>query len=144
MSWSYDLSQLTLPLNQVRFMIGDTNSADPLLSDQEVNLTIALRYDLYGAAADCCRALATQFSRKVDSSQGGGLHVSSSVRATAFARRAAEYEARASFESFAAPYMGGFSVSDMAARSGNTDAVPPMFNIGMEDNYLPIGPVGNE
>ena len=82
MSWSYDLSQLTLPLNQVRFMIGDTNSADPLLSDQEVNLTIALRYDLYGAAADCCRALATQFSRKVDSSQGGGLHVSSSVRAT--------------------------------------------------------------
>lgn len=58
--------------DRVRLLIGDTNSDDPLLYDDEVDYHIGLRsYEYQGgtvcnvpaAAADCAGAIAAKFSR---------------------------------------------------------------------------------
>ena len=37
------------------------------------------------------------------------------------------------------PYVGGVSVTDKAAQVTDPDRVTPQFNIGMQDNLLPVG-----
>ena len=41
-------------------------------------------------------------------------------------------------------YAGGISIADKQQEELDTDRVPPQFNIGMDDNYYPIAPAGNE
>ena len=57
---------------------------------------------------------------------------------------ATTYEARAAQMGAGLPFAGGISVSDKQANEADTDRVAPQFNIGLEDNFLPVGPVGNE
>ena len=67
-------------LDQVRLMVGDTDSADPQLTDDEVNNFIDARsvidtagttYNLVAAAADAAGAIAAEYARKFDFSEDG-------------------------------------------------------------------------
>ena len=57
---------------------------------------------------------------------------------------AIQFEQQASIASGAMPYAGGISVSDKNAQVSDSDRVSPCFNIGMTDDFYPIGPAGNE
>jgi len=61
MSWSYDSSALEKALNWVRFRIGDTDTDDQQLSDEEIGALLAFYDDRYLAAADSARAIAAKF-----------------------------------------------------------------------------------
>lgn len=149
MSWTYNLATLsTTPKDQVRRLIGDVVFSDQQISDEEIVWILTQRSSIYGAAAECCRFIAGQYSRKVDvvtqASGGGALKTNYSAQAQAYLRLAQTLEGRSAMVGGGLPYAGGISVSDKQNNEQDSDRVAPQFNIGMEDSYLPVGPVGNE
>jgi hypothetical protein len=144
MSWTYDSSQLeSSTLMQVRYLVGDTKQTDQQVQDEEINFALSQRASIYGAAAIVCRSLASQLSREADTVDKD-LRTVLSARAKAYSARASEYETKAVVRGGGMPYAGGISIADKIANEQDTDRVPPQFTINMDDNYLPVGPVGNE
>ena len=144
MAWTYDPNLIsTIPLYQVRLLVGDTLSTDQQLMDEEINFQLTQRASIYGAAAECCRSLASKFSRSVDSASGSNKRAYSQM-AKAYTTMAIQYDVKAALEGAGIPYAGGISISDKLNQEMNNDRVPPQFNIGMDENLLPIGPAGNE
>jgi hypothetical protein len=144
MTWTYAVASLVAdPMMQVRYLVGDTRSSDQQVQDEEIGFALAQRPGIYGAAALVCRSLAAQLSREADTVDQN-LRTTLSARASAYARRAAAYEAQMSARGGITPYAGGISVADKTVQDANTDRVPPQFDLGMEDNRLPVAPEGNE
>lgn len=143
MSWSYSPVNLgKRGLDYIRLLIGDTFSGDQQLQDEEINMFLTTRSSPLGVAAECCRALAAKFSRTVDQ-KAGQSETKFSQMAKAYMQMALQFEQKAALAGAAAPYAGGISVTDMMNQELNTDRVPPVFTIGMTDNYLPVA-TGNE
>lgn len=145
MAWNYDPTKLqTSVKDQARFLIGDTVSTDPQLEDEEINFALRVRGSIWGAAALGCAAIASNLSRRADTTTGE-LRTLYSSQARAYAARAAMYENQAASRSGSLPYAGGISVQDKISNQGNPDRVAPNFNVGMTDNMnQPIAPAGNE
>lgn len=144
MTWSYDLTALaTTPLFQVRYLIGDTIADDPQIADEELSFAMSQRSNIYGAASDACRSLATQMGRQADSVQGN-LRNTYSSRARAYAAAAARFEIQAMARSGGLPYSGQTSQTDYNQMRADPDRMGPQFSIGMDENFLPVGPVNSE
>jgi hypothetical protein len=144
MSWTYDPTQLgTSKMMQVRLLVGDTKPTDQQVQDEEINFALTQRANIYGAAAIICRSLSSQLSREADTVDKD-LRTTLSQRATAYGKQAAAYEVKASVRGGGLPYAGGLSIADKIMNEANTDRVQPQFSIDMDDNYLPVAPVGNE
>ena len=79
MSWSYDsadLSTSTLSgqLNSTRFLLGDTNTNDQQVENEEVLFALAQNgYNIYKSAAWLARSLAAKYAKKVDIDLDGAL-----------------------------------------------------------------------
>lgn len=142
--WTY-VPQLarTQPLYAVRNLIGDVRIGDQLLVDDEINAALAIYSDNYLAAAECCRMIAARYARDVDVQQGE-LRTLYSSRRRAYQSLAQEMQNRGFARTGVQGYAGGISQTDKTNFVVDEDRVPPQFNIGMQDNYLPIGPPGNE
>lgn len=71
MTWSYSGDPGSSNLDHVRFLLGDTNSSDPQLSNEEINFLLSENSDnVYAAATMGARALVSKFSRMVDKEIG--------------------------------------------------------------------------
>ena len=144
MAWTYNVSQLaSSAMMQVRFLVGDTVAADQQVQDEEIQFALVERPNIYGAGAIVCRSLAARMSRQADVVDKD-LRSTYSQRAKAYAARAIELDLKASIRGGGLPYAGGLSIADKVQNETNPDRVQPQFNIGMEDNYLPVAPVPNE
>lgn len=145
MTFTYNPADLlTSQMMQVRLMIADNNSGDPLLQDEEINFILTLRSALYGACAIACAQIAAKYSRDADSVQGE-TRTLYSTRSRAFAARVAYFEEQATIFGGAEPYAGGISIADKERNIVDEDRVPPDFNRGMTDNTnYPVSPAGNE
>lgn len=144
MTWTYTPATIaTDPLMQVRRLIGDVLTGDEQLQDEEINWEISQFSNIYLAAAQCCRNIAAQFSRKVDTVEGE-LRTMYSAQARNYAARGVEYQQFGMSRGGAVPYAGGISIADKINQTNNADRVPPQFNLGMDDDLLPVGPVGNQ
>jgi len=144
MTWSYTIADLAASQkDQVRFLIGDTYSGDQQLQDEEIEFAISQRATVWGAAAECCRNLAAKFARSVDCAAGDTKNQYSQM-AKGYSAKAAEFEAKAAMGGAGVPYAGGISVADKLAQEIDPDRVAPQFQIGMTDDFLPVGPGGNE
>jgi len=141
-AWTYDATQLaTSSLMQVRLEIGDTAYSDQLLYDEEINFFLSQRPNIYGAGADACRAIASKFARQIDIVQGT-LKENYSNRQRAYEARAQRLDFMATTRGGGLPYAGGISAADKENQVENADRVTPSFNIGLNDNYLPVAPAG--
>lgn len=88
MTWTY-VDPNTSDRDKIRFLIGDTDSSDPLLSDEEIAFTLSeAGGSVYQAGHDSCYAIAAKFSRMAASKSVGDLSISYSDRAAAFAAQA--------------------------------------------------------
>lgn len=88
MTWTY-VDPNTSDRDKIRFLIGDTDSSDPLLSDEEIAFTLSeAGGSVYQAGHDSCYAIAAKFSRMATSKSVGDLSISYSDRAAAFAAQA--------------------------------------------------------
>lgn len=142
--WSYNASQIaTVPLYQVRMLIGDVVYSDQQMIDEEITWLLTQSSNVYTAASQCARALAAKFSRMVDIVQGE-MKTNYSAKARAYLAMAAQLDAQGKTRSGTMMYAGGISQSDKLDQVEDTDRVSPQFNLQMNDNLLPITPVGNQ
>lgn len=130
MAWTYVVANIgTTPLYQVRLLCGDTNIADQLLQDEEINYLLTLYPDVQQAAAAACDAIASQFSRQADQTTGD-ISTSFSQRATMYSERAASLRAQSQGRG-AIPYAGGISHADKEIDQQDLDIVQPSFTRGL-------------
>lgn len=135
-SWSYSGDPELTTKDAVRFLIGDTDEDDQQVSDEEIAYLLTQTGDSASlAAVTAAGALASKFSRmSVKEKDVGDLKIVYADRAAAYRQIAADITTTLG-GSGAAPiaYAGGISISDMELHEGNTDRVPPSFEIGMDD-----------
>lgn len=75
MVWTYTGVPATSVTDEVHFLVGDTNPAEPLVQDEEINYYLALHPKAAGkpawlAAAAVADAIAAQFARRAQRSIG--------------------------------------------------------------------------
>ena len=145
MTWSYSLADLaTSAKDQVRFLVGDTDTNDQQLADEELNFALSIRGSVFGAAAEACLSLSSKLSRKADTTTGE-LRTLYSSQARAYAARAGAYENKSAEMGGSLPFAGGISVQGKENAVLDGDRVAPDFNRSMTDNTnYPISPAGNE
>jgi hypothetical protein len=156
MSWSYSATDLNTTtasgrLNSVRLLIGDTDTSDQLVQNEEINFGLSQANDnIYYAAAWACRSIAAKFSRLVDTQLDGALSAKYSSKAKQYQQLASQVEAQGKKTSGKAlgVFAGGISNSDMSVANQDSDRVVPAFGINRFDNveagdgYLPDEPNG--
>lgn len=94
MSWSYSGDPKSSDIDECRFLIGDTNEAEPIMQDEEIAYLISeangnkdqLRYDLF-------RLAATIFARDIKRSLGPQSE-DPTERLAFFNKQAEKYEAK--------------------------------------------------
>lgn len=156
MAWSYDASDLNTTtasgrLNSVRFLVGDTDTSDQLVQNEEVNFGLSQTgNDIYKAAAWVCRGIVAKFSRLVDTQLDGALSAKYSDKVKQYQTLAAQIEnqgKKVSGKSLGV-YAGGVSVADMGVSNEDPDRVIPVFGVHNFDNveagvqYIPDSPDG--
>ena len=100
MSWSYSGDPKTSPKDTIRFYVGDKNEKDPLLQDEEIQFMLDTKsqYQLEEIAAQCCEAIAADFSRLADKAIDD-LKVTYSQKAAQYIKMAAALRKRGNDES---------------------------------------------
>ena len=79
MSWSYDPTNLDTSTeegrkNNVRLLIGDTNTNDQQRQDEEIKHALSINNDdVYNAAIWCARSIASSYARRVTTEIDGAL-----------------------------------------------------------------------
>jgi hypothetical protein len=141
MTWTYTGDPATNARDSVRFLIGDTDTNDQLINDEEIawinnQLTGSdtATTALYNVAYRACITIASKFSRMADKSVGD-LRVSMSQKAKAYREQADSLLLLAGREgSVPTPYAGGISIADKDVDQGDSDIVEPSFSFGQFDN----------
>lgn len=133
MSWSYSFNPGSTPKDQVRFLIGDTDSTDPLLQDEEI-VWVLSKYNNspINAAIRCCESVVGKFSRLANETVGQ-VRIEFKQKAEGYMKLLTMLKTRLATED-ATPYAGGISISDKITVNQNTDRVKPDFKKHMMEN----------
>lgn len=134
MSWSYSGDPSTSDLDAVRFWIGDTDQADQLVQDEEIDFLLGRYSDPLAAAAHAAEALAAKFARLVDKTLGDySVKLSQKVEHYRQLAKSLDDMAKGKLK-LVSPYAGGISISDKMAQERDRDRVKPRFRRGMMDS----------
>lgn len=128
MTWTYT-PDFTQSRDKVRFLIGDTNTNDQLVSDEEIAFALAQNANIYRAGAILCRGIGLKLSRQLTLDPApGGVSLDSQAQAEKYLKLADDLEDQAvSVSSAASVFAGGISVADKAAREADSDRVSLAF-----------------
>jgi hypothetical protein len=119
-------------LDMVRFMIGDTDNSDLLVSDAEINGLLAAN-TITSTAVQCCLSLSAKYARKADK-QVGDLRISYSQLSKQFAALADRIGRSPAAVSPSSPWSGGTYRDEKDGNATDTDIVQPFFSRNMEAN----------
>jgi hypothetical protein len=141
MTWTYGGDPDANARDAIRFLVGDTDTNDQLVNDEEIAWvnkettgSATATTGVYDAAVRCCLTIASKFSRLADQSVGD-LKVSMSQKAKAYRVQAEELARLANREgSVPVPYAGGISIADKDADREDSDRVAPWFSTGQFTN----------
>lgn len=135
MAWSYDEGNLNTTnslgrLNTVRLLIGDTDTLDQQVKDEEVTFALAqANNNVYKSGAWLCRVISAKYSRNVDSEISGALKESSSQLQEHYNALADTLEYQGSKLGGLGALAGGITVSTVDAVRSNRNRVRPEFNM---------------
>jgi hypothetical protein len=129
MSWTYSGDPATSTRDEIRFLIGDTDSTqDWTMSDEEVNYIATQSTNTLLCAAIGAENVASKFARLAQSKSVGDLSVTWGDRRDSFTKLALNLRARASLK-VVPIYVGGLSRAEKAAVDADTDRVQPAFKV---------------
>jgi hypothetical protein len=131
MTWTYGGDPSASDRDEVRFLVGDTDTTEQLVTNEEIAYAILKSSNNQLAAACIANALAAKFARKADKSVGD-LSITYSQQAKQFRELAAQLMKDGSI-SGAMPYASGISVSGKDTVEEDTDRVQPSFRRGQFD-----------
>ena len=137
MTWTYGGDPSSNARDAIRFLVGDTDTNDQLLNDEEiawVNNQVTgsdtATTALYEAAWRSMVAIASKFSRLADQAVGD-LKVDLFQKATNARAQADQLKALALREgNVPTPYAGGITVSDKDIDRDNSNMIQPSFARG--------------
>lgn len=130
MTFSYDETALDVELNRIRLELGDTDSDDILLQDEEIGQIQSEQGTFYKRVAACCRLICSKIARKVDYKLSL-LSESLSDLYDRYQKMEKEYSTKASFNH---PWVGSIKKDLKEDVEGDTDLVKPRFKRGQMDN----------
>lgn len=135
MTWSYSGDPMSDEMDAVRFLVGDTDSGDPLMQDEEIEHLLDRFITPYQAAVQACRVLAAKFAREVSHS-GDGLSYSGSDLHKHYMALAEELDklARRQARAGAGPYVGGISWKERRKDDEDADLIPTHFRSHHHDH----------
>jgi hypothetical protein len=146
MAWSYSGDPDSSALDAIRFLIGDTDTNDQLLANEEITWmnsqvsgSTTSTAALYTVAHRCMITIASKFSRLADQAVGD-MRVDMFQKAENARLQAKELKVLAQSEGGTpTPYAGGITVSDKELDADNSDIVKPSFNQGQFANTTDWG-----
>lgn len=134
MSWSYDPTNLDTTtsagrLNSVRLLVGDTNTDDQQVQNEEITFSLSeTGENIYSAAAWVARTIASQYSRRVNTQLDGALSADYSDLAEQYYKLAEDLEYRGKTNgAVLGVAAGGLTISDIQAARANTNRVEGSF-----------------
>ncbi len=137
MAWTYDPSVLdttTGPgrLNSVRLLVGDTDTNDQQIQNEEIDFSILqTNTNIYNAAAFVCRLIAAKYARLVTTQLDGALQAEYSDRVkhyTMLSLQMADFGKKVSGRALGV-FGGGISIAEVESVQENTDRVPSQFRV---------------
>lgn len=135
MTFTYSSSDLSTNLAKTRRLLGDTDSTDPLLTDEEINFFISeADSNVYSAAASAALAIQAKFAREAVDTKVESVSVSYSKRAEAYASLARDLEAKAADEDLPTPSVFGISKDAISDTRSDSDRIDERFFQGQFDN----------
>jgi len=120
---------LTTTKDQVRFLVGDTDSNDGLIADEEINFALIENPNIYLAGAMVADAVSARLARELTlKGSAGSIELDAQAQSKAFADLAIKLRARAAMTGGAGVFAGGISKSDKQTRADDEDRVKPGFS----------------
>lgn len=136
MTFTYLGDPKASPLAEVRFLVGDTDPARPLLSDAEITYVIDKWDPLFGSAtleaAVCCEVIAGNFAREISISADGVTVGLSELQGKFDARATSLRDQYKQEAQMASPSFDGV----MFDLTWDSTIKPLKFGTGFMDNYL--------
>ena len=134
MAWSYDPTDLNTTtasgrLNTVRLLVGDTDTTDQQVQNEEVTFSLSENgNNVYYSGAWVARAIASKYSRKVNTELSGALKADYSDLVTHYNSLAdnLEYQGKTSGASVGV-LAGGITKSKVEAVRQNTNRIEGSF-----------------
>ena len=123
MTFSYNENALDVELNKIRLYIGDTDSNDPLLQDEEIASVQADTTGFRATVAACCRLICAQLARKVDYK----LSLLTEKASVLYDRYEVQAERFEAMSSVSYPWSGAIFKDDKEAVEDDTSLVKPKF-----------------
>jgi len=134
--WTYSGDPGKSPADAVRFLVGDTIRARPLLDDREVAYIVGRNANINIAAAEACEALWSRFLAISDYNVGSVSKKFSDVAAK-FKERAADFRSEAARGSALVSFPATLRSTKRALET-DSDLAPPQFSIGLADSPLAL------
>ena len=141
MTWTYSGDPNASARDAIRFLVGDTDTTEQLLSDEEIawiNIqasgSATATDSLYECGHRACHAISAKFARQADK-QIGDLQVQLSQRAAAYRAMADDLRQMSLRENTVpVPYAGGITISDKNIDADNPDIYRGRFRSGQFDD----------
>lgn len=128
MSWTYSGNPSSSTLDEVRFLCGDTDTTNQLITNEEITYLITQYPDATTAAAMALDALASKYSRMADK-QVGDLRIQYSQIAQGFRAQADRMIQNMSTSAMA--YFGGNALSEKETLFNDSTITQPFFSRDM-------------
>lgn len=145
-TFSYSGDPTSSTKDEVRFLIGDTNSRDPQILDAEIAYLIGTEGSALDAAIAACIAIDARYSREVDATdedaQGTKTKRGREVLAKHYRDLADDLRRRRTKP--VAAYAGGLSVSEKESARAQTDDTQPAFTRDLHKNRITPTTSNNE
>ena len=134
MSWTYSGDPSGSDIDAIRFYVQDTDAADPLITDEEIDFLLGQWTPVYGnnlmVASMVAEAIAAKFTREVSYS-ADGVSVSVELLQGKYNDLAASLRDQyKQYDIGTGPVVGGI----LAAERIDPTIKPTMWSVGMHDN----------
>lgn len=134
MTWTYS-NPAASDKDAVRFLVGDTDTSDQLVSNEEIEYTLEEFPDTYLAAASVAESIASKFAREVTHSADGLSYSGDqlSKHYTDMAERL-RHLAKRRRRGGVVPYAGGISWREREKDDQDGDLIKTSFSSHMHDH----------
>jgi len=132
MTWTYSGNPADSTKDAVRFLVGDTDTTDQLITNEEITYLIAQHGVVNRVASETARAIAAKFARLMNRTIGG-LSADFSAKYRQYLELADNLLSKDEL-SPVSPYISGFSRSAKEAVELDTDREPTFSRKGIMDN----------
>lgn len=131
MTFTFSNTSITTDLAKVRHLIGDTDSTDPLLTDEQITFELVEDSNIYFAAANCCDRICAGLARKIDRN-GTGFSATRSQKFQHYKDLSEILRSRAGLQCDA--YWSNLSLDNADSIRQDSNYIQPSFGVGQDDN----------